>query len=117
MLDIYDYNIDFFYKSFKEITINSILLSLMNIRINIINLKIIKNKVVFTHVYDIRFQDSFLHFFFVINEREHEVMNIIKKYFIIINNTYHNNRIFKFENLCVFNKKLRYKNLFIIYIY
>ena len=81
------------------------------------NSRVIKNKIIFSHVYDIHFQDSLLFYFFVVNEKECEIINIIKKYFIIVNNTHYNSRIFKFENLCVFNKRLRYKNLFVIYIY
>ena len=89
----------------------------MNIRINIINLRVIKKKVVFTHIYNIRLQDSFLSSSLAINEKKYEIINIIKEYFIIVNNTHYDDRIFKFGNLCVFNKRLRYKNLFVIYIY
>ena len=44
-----------FLVNFLKIAINSILLASINIRINIINSRIIKNKIVFSYAYDIRF--------------------------------------------------------------
>ena len=80
------------------------------------NSRVIKNKIVFTHIYNICFQDSLLRSFFIINEKKREIINIIREYFIIVNNTHYNNRMFKFENLCVFNKRLRYKFFFFLYL-
>ena len=57
-----------------------------------------------------------IRFYSLIDEKKREIINIIKEYLIIINNT-HNYYIFKFENLCVFSKKLRCKNFLVIYIY
>ena len=117
MFNIHECDIDFFYKLFKEIAIDSILLASMNVRIHIINLKIIKKKIVFSHVYNIRFKDSLLFTSFVINKEKREIINIIRIFFIIVNNTHYNNRILKFGNLYIFNKKLRHKVFIIIYIY
>ena len=63
------------------------------------------------------FKIRFSLFFSLLTKKKRKIINIIREYFIIINNTHHNDRIFKFENLYVFNKKLRHKNLFVIYIY
>ena len=68
MIYIYYCDIYLIFIIYKKIAINSKLLALMNIKIDIINLKEIKNKVVFSHIYDIRFQDLFLLFFSTVCE-------------------------------------------------
>ena len=52
---IYYYDIYLLFIIYKKITINSKLLALMNVKIDIIKLKIIKNKIIFSHVHDIHF--------------------------------------------------------------
>ena len=49
----------------------------MNIKVDIINLKKIKNKIVFSHIHNIRFQDLFLLFISIIYEIKYQIMRLI----------------------------------------
>ena len=55
MFITYYYDIYLLFVPYKKIAINSKLFVLINISIDIINLREIKNKIVFSHVYNIRF--------------------------------------------------------------
>ena len=54
-IHIHHYDIYLLFIIYKKIAINSKLLALINIKIDVINSKKIKNKIIFSHVYNIYF--------------------------------------------------------------